>query len=309
MKIIRSAVGSLPSLGIIEELEKNKVEVIGIDSNPLSFGLYKLKKAYVVPMGSAPGFLEAIFKIIEKEKPDAILSGPEEELLVLSKNKEELKKRGVLLLCPDYDCIEICTDKKKTYKKFKEIGIPIPEEYTLENVKFPCIIKPAKGRGSLDVYIAKNHEELKLYYEKIKEPIIQEFIKGEEYSIDILSSINGETLSVVPRIRLGVESGISIKGKTVYNKEIIDFCKKISKEFKLFGPSCVQCIRGNNGIKFIEINNRFGGGSILSIKADTSIIPNLIRLIKNEKTISSDSFNQGLIMLRNYSEIFINKGN
>ncbi len=309
IKVIRSAVGSMTSWGLIEELQKAGVEVIGMDSNPISFGLHLLKKSYIVPRGDDPNFIKGILKIVDKTQPDAILSGPEEELLTLSKNKEIIEERGTLLLCPDYEYVEICTDKRKTNEVFNRIGIPTPELFTdADSVKFPCMIKPRFGRGSSDIYIAKNEENLRFYLKKIEEPVIQEFVQGEEYTVDILADKDGNALSIVPRSRLGTESGISVKGKTVYDKEIIDYCKKIAKELKLFGPSCIQCIRSKEGVKFIEVNTRFGGGSILSIKADPTIISNLIKMIKGEKPEPSKGFKEGFVMLRYYSEVFIEGG-
>ena len=114
IKIIRGAVGSMPSWGLIDELQRAGVEVIGIDASPFSFGLYRLESSYVVPRADDPGFIEEILKIIKKERPDAILSGPEEELLALSKNKKVIEKEGTLVLCPDYESVSICVDKEKT---------------------------------------------------------------------------------------------------------------------------------------------------------------------------------------------------
>jgi carbamoyl-phosphate synthase large subunit len=170
------------------------------------------------------------------------------------------------------------------------------------------VIKPQFGRGSQDVYIAKNKEELDFYIKKVNQPIIQEFVEGREYTVDILADKDGNALSIVPRLRLETESGISVKSQTVKDEEIIDYSRKIVKELRLFGFSCIQCIRKNDKpkeIKFIEVNTRFGGGGILSIKADASIIPNLLRLIRQEEPQPSQGFKEGLIMLRYYSEVFI----
>ena len=73
------------------------------------------------------------------------------------------------------------------------------------------------------------------------------------------------------------------------------------------GPSCIQCIKNESGVKFIEINNRFGGGSILSIHACKSIIDNLIKIAKNEKPVKDFEFKEELTMLRYYDEIFLEK--
>ena len=43
-----------------------------------------------------------------------------------------------------------------------------------------------------------------------------------------LADKKGNSLSIIPRSRLYTESGISVKGKTVYDSEIIYYAKKIS---------------------------------------------------------------------------------
>jgi carbamoyl-phosphate synthase large subunit len=308
VKVIRTAAGSPVSWGLIEELRNKGVEVIGADANKQSFAFHLLEKSYIIPKGDHPDFIKRILELVEKEKPDAIITGPEEELLALSSHKDEIEKEGTLVLCPDREFVEICADKKKTNEFFMRMGIPIPEIYfSIESVSYPCIIKPRFGRGSTSIHIAHTEEELRCYLENFDEQVVQEFIEGDEYTIDILADKDGNALSIVPRIRIQTESGVSVKGLTVNDPEIIEYCRKIAKELKLFGPSCIQCIRGKRGVKFIEINTRFGGGSILSIKADSTLIPNLLNLIKGEKTQPSTSFKEGLTMLRYYSEVFFEK--
>lgn len=309
IKIVRSAVGSLPSIAIINELRRARVKVVGIDSDYLSVGFHFCDKKYIVPKGNAPKFLDEILRICNIERPDLILPGPEEEIQILSLNKHRFLKRGVIVLCPDYETVRICSDKLKTYKFFEESDISYPKIYNKKNVRFPCIIKPRFGRGGKDVHIARNKKEMNFYLSKIKNSIIQEFIEGTEYSIDIFSDTNGNVLSIVPRIRIKTESGISIKGITVYDKHIIKECERIAAKLKLIGPSCIQCIKNKSGIRFIEINMRFGGGSILSLKANSSIIKNLIRIGRRQTPKAQRNFKKGLMMLRYYNEFFFQKRN
>lgn len=309
VRIVRSAVGSMPSMGLIKELMDSNVEIIGIDSDPLSYGLYALNKSYLVPKGDNPNFINRIMNIINLENPHAILSGPEEEILTLSANKKQIEAKGTIVLCPDHKYVKICSDKIESYYAFKKIGIPVPKIYDMNSVKFPCIIKPRSGRGSSGVYKVTNEYEFNFYMGKVDDPIIQEYVEGEEYTIDVLADKKGNCLSVVPRLRLNTESGISVKGKTVYDQVIINYAKKLAKKLKLFGPTCIQCIKNEDELKFIEINTRFGGGAVLSLKADPMLVPNLIRIIKGEKPRPSKRFKEGLIMLRNYSEIYFSENN
>jgi carbamoyl-phosphate synthase large subunit len=302
--VIRTAVGCPSSIGLIKELKKRGVRVVGTDCDSRAVGFSFCDKSYTVPKGSDSKFIPEFFKICEIEKPKAIISGPEEEILTLSKNKNLFEKKNILVLVPDYKTAKICADKVATYEFFKKEDIPTPQIYARSYSKFPSIIKPRFGRGGTNIFKIENKFELKFYLRKIKNPILQEFIDGIEYTVDIFSDLEGKPLSIVPRERIQVESGISMKGKTIYDKEIIDFCRKIVEKLRLIGPSCIQCIKDNKGPKFTEINSRFGGGSILSIKADPTIILNLIRIIKGQKPIKSKGFKKGLTMLRYYSEIY-----
>lgn len=303
--VIRTAVGSPSSVGMIEILRRKGLRVIGTDCDPLAVGFRFCNKSYVVPRGDSPKFITKMLQICDIEKPDAIISGPEEELLALSKNKERFEKKGVCMLMPGYKTVALCADKLAMDAFFRKKGIPAPRVFrNQEKMMFPLVIKPRFGRGGTDVYKIEHKRDLALLYKKVKNPILQEFVAGIEYTVDIFSDQNGQPLSIIPRIRLQVESGISIKGETVYDREIIEWCKKIAKELKLIGPSCIQCIKSKRGINFIEINNRFGGGSILSIKADPSIMTNLIKIIKGAKSIASKGFKSGLVMFRYYSEVY-----
>jgi len=304
--IIRSAVGSLPSISLIQQLKKRGIRVIGLDSNPLSAGFYFCDKSYVVPKGNDPNFLKKLLKICKIEKPDMIISGPEEEILTITKNKEIFEKQNILIFSPNYEIVKICTDKLRTHQKFQEFKIPVPKIFK-KQIDYPCIIKPRSGSGGENVFVAKNKEELKFYSKKIKNSITTEFLKGEEFSVDVLADMDGNAISIIPRKRIHTESGISTKGQVVNDEEIIDYCKQITKFFKLIGPSCIQCFKKNKTVKFIEINNRFGGGSSLSFKADNTIITNIIRIAKHKKPIKSKGFISGLYMLRYYDEVFLDE--
>ncbi len=307
IKILRSAVGSSPSLGLIKEFQENGFEVVGLDCDPNSFGLYYLDKGYVVPRGVTKEFIPRLLEIVKREKPRAIVQGPEEEMLQLAMNRAEFARENVKILLPPVESVKVCIDKLKTNEFFEEAGIPKPELYTDDNVKFPCFLKPICGRGGSGVYKIKNKENYETLKKSEKKYILQEFVDGQEYTVDLLSDKEGRVLSIVPRKRILIESGVVSKSITCNDREIVEYCKRISEKLKLFGPSCIQCIKGRDGVKFLEINLRFGGGSILSVKSDPSFIRNLKALVLDKPTEVSNGFKENLMMLRNYQEIFVQK--
>jgi len=210
-------------------------------------------------------------------------------------------------LSPIVETIEICKDKLKTHHFLKDMGIAVPNIYDINTprgrLSFPVMVKPINGRGGEGIKVAECFNELRHFYNN-KDYILQEDIDGEEYTVDILSDLEGKPISIVPRIRMQVESGICMKGKTVYDEKVIELSGKIATKLGLVGGSCIQCIKGETDYKFTDINLRFGGGALLALEANKTILPNLERIIRGEKTIISKNFQRGLTMLRYYTEIY-----
>jgi len=306
LKILVTAVGSPSSSFLINEFKKNNVYIIGTDSDSYSHGFFMCDKKYVIPKGKHPNYIESILRICSYEGINAILAGPEEELIVISKNRDYLADLDVKLLIPDHETILTCTDKSKCYSQLKKLNISIPDIYDENHLKFPCILKPKSGRGATNVYKVYNKKELTFFIQNVKDPIIQEFVTGTEYTVDILTNWEGIAISIIPRIRLNIESGISMKGITKRDEKIISYSRKIVEELKIIGPSCIQCIKtSKNEIKFTDINLRFGGGSALSFKANINLMRNYLQLLNNENVKPNFQFIENLVMLRNYNEIFV----
>jgi len=310
---MRTGVGSLPSISTIKALQKLGVKVIGVDCNPLSIGLYFADVGYCIPRADESNYVPTLLKICKKEKVNAILPAVDEELMVLAKYKEEFEKRDILVVVPRKEVVEICFDKFKTYNFFIQNNVPTPTTYNalkinLNKITYPKIIKPQFGRGQHDVYKINNRKELKFFREYVNKPLLQDYIEGQEYTIDLLADFNSKVLCIVPRKRLGVESGVSIKGITAYQKEIIDNCINIVKKLGIIGPANIQCfIDKNNKLFFIEINPRLAGGVALSVAANSNILVNLVKLLKGETVKECFNFKENLLMLRYLAERFIKK--
>ncbi|MEW6096230.1 MAG: ATP-grasp domain-containing protein [bacterium] len=311
--IMRTGVGSLPSVSTIKTLQKLGVKVVGVDCNPLSIGFYFADIGYCIPKAEEPGYIPTLLKICKKEKVNAILPAVDEELVVLANHKDELEKKGIFVVVARKEVVETCFDKFKTYNFFIQNNIPTPITFdalkvNLDKTTYPKIIKPRFGRGQHDVYKINNRKELKFFREYVKKPLLQDYIEGQEYTIDILADFNSKVICVVPRKRLEVESGISTKGITTYKKEIIDSCIDIVKKLGIIGPANIQCFMDkNNKLLFTEINPRLAGGVALSVAAGSNILLNLVKLLKGEEVEECFDFKEDLLMLRYLAERFIKK--
>ena len=58
-----------------------------------------------------------------------------------------------------------------------------------------------------------------MYVRKVPDPIIQEYIHGEEYTIDMFVDKDQRLLVIMPRKRLEIKAGINVKGIVQMNEE------------------------------------------------------------------------------------------
>src|ERR1700761_3621985 len=128
-KILVAAAGGAPSEGVINSLLKcdKKEEIIGTNSDPTDLVLSNAKRKYYLPMANVPEYKDALLNLLKLEQPDLIHFQNDSELYHASKLRNEINALGVKTFMPDNDVIDTCVHKYKTYLKFKEAGIKVPE--------------------------------------------------------------------------------------------------------------------------------------------------------------------------------------
>ncbi len=233
-------------------------------------------------------YIPELLQICKDDKIDLIIPTIDTDLTVLSENADVFAKEGTKVLISSPDVISICRDKNKTSDFFESCGLKTPKtvnDYRLYDGLFPCFIKPKDGSSSINAYKVNNQSELRVYAELIGDYIIQPYVHGVEYTVDIFCDFDGNPITVIPRIRVAVRGGEVLKTRIAMDEKIIADSLKIVEKFKPCGPLTVQLIRHceTDSDYYIEINPRFGGGSPLSMKAGARSAEMLLRLLKGEK--------------------------
>lgn len=135
-KILITGAGSVQTNGVINSLLKNpenKEEIIGTGSEPIDLIACGAHRKYIVPYSTKPGYKEALLKVLEIEKPDMIHFQHDLELFEAMKFRDEIEKTGAKLFAPSNDIIDTCVYKHKSYLKFKEAGVKVPENMVINN--------------------------------------------------------------------------------------------------------------------------------------------------------------------------------
>lgn len=292
MKIMFTSVGRRVELmqafrKAAKELEID-LKIIGTDICENAPALFFCDEAKKVHRIDDPKYLEEIFSICKDEKINCLISTIDTDLLLFAENKQRFEKIGTKVLISAPDKVKLCRDKRFTADYFISLGLksPVPVDAVEKYVMgYPAFIKPKDGSSSIDAYKVENEEELRNCSEKVKDYIIQPFISGKEYTIDIFCDYEGNPVYITPRERIAVRSGEVLQTRICQDDRMIDEMETLIRDFKPCGQITVQLIREETtgDDYYIEINPRFGGGAPLSIKAGADSAKAVLRMLNGEK--------------------------
>ncbi|MGB1464914.1 MAG: carbamoyl-phosphate synthase large subunit, partial [Alcanivorax nanhaiticus] len=243
---------------------------------------------------------QTVAKIIEKERPDALLPtmGGQTALncaLDLDHNGV-LKEFGVEMIGATEDTIDKAEDRSRFDKAMKAIGLECPRSAiahnmeeanaALEELGFPCIIRPSFTMGGSGGGVAYNREEFEeicqrgLDLSPTNELLIDESLLGwKEYEMEVVRDKNDNCIivcSIENFDPMGVHTGDSITvapAQTLTDKEfqiMRDASLAVLREIGVeTGGSNVQFgVNPDNGrMVVIEMNPRVSRSSALASKA------------------------------------------
>lgn len=312
---------------LIKHLEQS-FNVVGADAGELNPAKAFVHKFYRIPKVNEDGYAECLLDICKKEEIKVLIPLYEGEFEILYNLREKFQNIGTILLLSNSEILSLCKDKIKTYKYFLNSKINIPKVYSEEEIqdiliygdidKLPLIIKPKDGMGSDQVYKINNLNELKFFKEYVKNGIVQEFIDGDEYTVDTLVDLKGNPIYVVPRKRIEVRSGEVVKSATIKSDNIINETIKVvgilnklidDNGLALCGPLTIQFFKTSSGeIYLLEINPRFGGGVPLSFEAGANYAQKIHEMLEGNKLGYIKDFRE-IIMLRYEEAVYFTSDN
>ena len=193
----------------------------------------------------------------------------------------------------------------------KKNSFGVPEMISVDeietNLQFPLFIKPKSGSSSINTFKVNNSNELITYKKIVEEPIIQQFIEGDEYTVDVFLDFDSNVITIVPRLRIATRSGEISKGRIVKDQDIIENVKELVKVLKPIGHITVQLMKTKDGIKYIEINPRFGGGAPMSIQAGADSCENYYKLLLGQKLEYHENYRENITFVRFDSSVCLDE--
>ena len=261
--------------------------VIVCDINPLSPAVHVADRAYLVPLSSAPDYLDEIRTICELEAISLIVPTIDDELELFARARESFAVRGIGVAVSSPETTALCNDKLATCAHLRAHGVAAAATYvpgTLpERISLPLFVKPRVGRGGIGAYRAQSARDLAFFVDYVDDPVIQEYLDGPEFTIDALCDFQGRVLSVVPRERVVIRAGVIDRGRTSNDPKLIDLALACAGAIQFAGAINIQCRVANGRPVVFEINPRFSGGIPLTIAAGADFPRMILDLVAGRR--------------------------
>jgi len=292
-----------------------KAMFYGTDTTVLSSAIQLCDKGFVVKPTVHADYIRQLLSIVKTNKIKLLVPTVDLDLKVLAENKAKFAAAGCCVLVSKPNVVDICQDKRKTFSFLLKNGFDTPltmsahRVLSKKNLNPPYFLKPWDGSASKGNAVVKNRRELEVFSKRIPNCIVQEVIKGTEYTCDVYVDFGMNVRCVVPRKRIEIRSGEVSKSQVVKNARIMSKAAKLVEKLGA-GPGVITLqlfLTGEGKIKVIEVNPRFGGGAPLSIKAGATFPKWILQeLLGTETNIRFDGFRDNLIMLRYDGEVWLN---
>ncbi len=288
-----------------------KGNVITTDMNRLSPGLYFGSRHYVVPMTTDRRYIPIIKSICFRERIHLLIPTIDDELPLFGRHTEDFGTMGIHVAVSSERTSLICNDKYASAQFFMDKDIPfartwLPEELDFSELQYPLFLKPRSGRGSVGAFPIINERELRFFLDYVPDPIIQEYLEGKEYTIDLLADFNGNVIAAVPRERMVIRSGVTDRGKTRNHPAMIQLAIRAAQALDIRGPANIQVKLHEGKATLFELNPRFSGGIPLTIASGADFPCWLIEMCcgRNPRPRIGE-FVDGLIMACYESALFL----
>ena len=134
-KILIAGAGGAPSEGVINSLLRcdKQEEVYGMGSEPTDLVLSSAMKKFYVPYADDVDYPQKLEQLLNLTQPDLIHFQNDLEIFHASQLRNMIHSKGTKTFMPTHDVIDTCVNKYKSYQKWIEAGIKVPENILLNN--------------------------------------------------------------------------------------------------------------------------------------------------------------------------------
>jgi carbamoyl-phosphate synthase large subunit len=259
--------------------------VVACDASAESAALYEADAGYVVPRIDDPAVLPTLLRICERERVSLLVPTRDGELPFYAAHAALFAEQGVRVLVSSEGAVATCADKQAFIEHCARIRLPVPTQIPAGALpdRWPVFCRPRTGAAASGAMVVHTATDLRRVLADAPGTVVQEYVDAPEYSVDVLSDLEGIPLQAVVRRRERVRAGEAVVSR-VENKPAVEAAAlRLCESLKLVGHAVIQLFgHPSRGPLMIEANPRFGGASNLSIVAGLDSPRRILALLEGE---------------------------
>ena len=293
--------------------------VVATDSSTLAPAIYDADKYYIVPSITAPGYIDGILDICQKEKISGVLSLIDPELSLLAANSDRFAAIGTTVVGSSLECCDIALDKFRMFNWLSAHGYPCARswmdkdaffrEVAAGTVSYPVFVKPALGSASISISQARDPETVDLLFSHEPGLMVQEFLHGQEIGADVyIDMLSGEVVSIFTKKKIKMRAGETDKAVSFKDPALFALIERFVLEAGYCGQIDIDIFDIGGTYYISEVNPRFGGGYPHAYEAGCdhmALIRNNLQGRPNPRNIGA--YDEGICMMK-YNEVKIVRG-
>lgn len=277
--ILLTGAGGPSAIAAMRALPQADFDFLLADLDPNAPGLYLVpdERRVLVPPGAHPEFVPFLTRVCAREQVDLVIPTVDSELVPLARAREALRAAGTELLLPPLAAVELCADKQRLLEAAAGV-VPVPWSQILDDgfddarSPYPALVKPRHGSGSRGV---RRIDEVGALAGVPRDGtfVVQEYLPGVEYSVDVVADREGRIAAAVPRERLRIDSGIALLSRTVHEDAVEAAARRLAERLDLRFVANVQFRRDAAGTaKLLEVNPRVPGTLPITVASGVNLV-------------------------------------
>lgn len=276
--VLLTGAGGAAAVSFVKAVRGQPLALHMADMDPFAAGLYLVdagRRHRLLP-GADARFADHLLDICRRHAIDVLVPTVDVELLPIVRARERFAAAGVRLLLAPEAALTTCLDKLALLDACDGV-VPvgryaqIDEAFSGEGWSLPFIVKPRGGSGSRDIQTITSAAAL-ARVPRTGRMLAQEWLPGDEYSVDVLVSSDGRQIAAVPRVRMKIDSGIAVTAKTIHDAELEALARRVAVRVGLRYTANIQFRRGAGGTPtLLEVNPRFPGTMPLTVHAGVNM--------------------------------------
>ncbi len=273
--ILLTAAGSASALPVLRRYQAAGLRVIACDIYPRSWNAASMAADgffQALPVTDEAAYVQQMLEAVRSWQVDYLIPLTDVEVDVLCSRKAEFLALGCTLCTPAAETVRLCRDKLAMAQWLKAAGVcrTIPT-YDVENLpldlSFPLMLKPRSGRSSQGQAVANNLEELEAAAARRDDYIVQPFITGNIFTVDVARDATGLVQALARQELLRTGNGLGTTVEVYDAHPLEETCAAIAAEIGLVGVVNMEFIHHGEEYCFLEVNPRFSGGTGFSMQA------------------------------------------